>query len=101
MSDFTEDDRADWQQQADNERRMYEAELASYRADNPLWDRCRNHQERLSVDPLCYDKQYCRQCIEDRRANYADKPVLPQGHDSTGWQFGMDYPPSHYTEERK
>ena len=70
-----QDARADWQQQQEVERRAYEEEQARYRAEHPLWNRCLNHSHRIAVNPLAYDGRFCNECIEDRRARYAETMV--------------------------
>ena len=91
-----QDTHADWQQQQEVERRMWEEEQARYHAANPLWDRCIIHPERQRAK-----EHFCAECIADRRARYADKPWHPHEHiEATGWQFGHAYPPSYYTEKK-
>ena len=90
---YGSEDRADWEQLADNERRRYEEE-------HPLWDKCRNHQTRAAI-PFCYDRQLCAECIADRAAMRADFRPLDawRGDDRNDMQYHSDH--SRYQYESK
>lgn len=92
------DEREDYQRQKDDERRMAEEEAARYLAAHPLADKCRNHPEREAVDPLTYDRQFCAECVEVRRAIYANyrPPQLFDDGGISAWIHGAGDRPSNY-----
>ena len=89
---MNDDDRADWRQQQDDERRQYEESIARYRAAHPLWDKCRKHPERLSVDPGVCTLQFCAECLEDQGHAYVERMIRAdlERHD-TGRVSGMGH----------
>ena len=91
------DEPFDYEAQQAEERRMVETERARYLAAHPLADKCRNHPERDAIDPASADRQYCAECIEDRRARYADYRVTRLSDDGiSAWIHGAGERPSSY-----
>ncbi len=75
-----------------DERQANEEERRRYHEEHPLWDKCRNHPDRMAKDPHCYDRQFCEECIENRQRNYADGEPHP-------WKNRPDYDMRYYRDE--
>lgn len=84
--------RADYQQQAEEERRRY-------REAHPLWDKCREHPTRAALDPSRYDRQFCAECVDNHQRNYADAEPRYHADPISAWIHGAGDRPTSYFEK--
>ena len=82
-----QDERPDYEQQAQEERRRFlEA--------NPGYEQCLKHPERAVVDSSICTKRFCAECIEDRQRAWADHRRLDawRGDDRNDMRDYSDHP---------
>ena len=63
---FTDEERADYERQQEDDRRRTEDEAARYKAAHPEHYVCPNHPERSVVDPHVCTKRLCAECLAER-----------------------------------
>ncbi len=96
---MNDEERADYQQQREEERRYYDESIARWRAAHPLWDRCKKHPERMAVDPSVCHSQFCPECMEVHRDRYTDARIrqdVAGMDDPRNWRADQDL--RYYTD---
>lgn len=85
---YLAEQRAAWEQQAENERRRYEEA-------HPGYEQCPNHPDRPVVDSGVCTKRFCEECMAVRRAEAIDF-AIDQQRDS--WERDDRYDMRYYSD---
>ena len=92
--DDLEDDRAGWEQMAQEEARRY-------REAHPEYEMCPKHPDRPVVDRHVCTRRFCAECIEDHQIAYIDW-AIERDRDWMNHPISEDYKfNSEYREQKE